>query len=319
MWREAVLKLVALTLLSLSLLLWIYFHWAGLNRLFPLAIGMEFWPYLLLIPGLGLGLRLTLPKLRRQILGLGLAMLLLVLNAAPVMHWLGVPALENSPEGLKVMAYNVWLYNDDYEAIQRSIEQENPDILFLTELSGAAMQTLRDRLDYPYSARSTVGTNAFFSRYPLLSVSSKYPHVDAHGQTFSFIARIQAETEVLTVVGFHPPIPLTRSSFAVRNQQFRRLAPYLRQLQGRVIVLGDFNASPWSPYLQQFEQEADLVSATQGHWIWATWSYHSQLPLRLAKLPIDHVEVRGFQSVGAWTGHAGGSDHRPVIAVLKGD
>jgi endonuclease/exonuclease/phosphatase (EEP) superfamily protein YafD len=308
---------VALATLLLSLCLWIFSGWTALNRQFPLALGMEFWSYLLLIPSLGLGLRLCRTDLRRQLLGLGLAALLMVLNASPVVNWLGIPSLGPHPEGLRVMSYNIWTYNYDYDAIVQSIQQEHPDILFLTEISEDAMGELQRRLNYPYRDRSSAGSNAFFSRYPLLSVTPDYPNVSDHGKTFSLVARIQTETEILTVIGFHPPIPLARSSFAVRNQQFERLAPYLRQLQGQVVVLGDFNTSPWSPYLQQFEQASRLSSATRGHWIVATWSYQSAWPFLFAKLPIDHIEIRGFTCVDAWTGRANGSDHRPVIAVLK--
>lgn len=309
--------MVVATLL-LSILIWVFYHWSALNRQFPLANGMEFWPYLVLLPTLGLGISLL--RFRRhtrwQWIGLGLATFIMVLNAAPVIHWFGVPSWRKSPEGLRVMAYNIWAYNTDYSAIQASIQQNNPDILFLTEVRRRAMKTLRDRLDYPYVARSPQGSNVFFSRYPLLSVTPDYPNVSDHGKTFSLVARIQTETDILTVVGFHPPIPLSKSSFAVRNQQYERLAPFLRGLPGRVILLGDFNMTPWSPYFSQFEQAANLSSATRGHGIAATWNFQAKMPLRLAKLPIDHIETRGFKSASAWAGKANGSDHRPVVAVL---
>ncbi len=308
---------IALVTLLLSLGLWIFFCWPEVNAQFPFAIAMEFWPYFLCIPALGLGIRLSSRRLRQQRLGLSLAALMLVVNASPYLYWLGLPALGPHPEGLRVMSYNVWVNNRDYPGIQQSIQQENPDILFLTEVSVEAMAELQSRLDYPYSQRTTVGTNAFFSRYPLLSVTPEYPHVTDHGQTFSLVAQIQTDQDVVTVIGFHPPTPLSRSSFAVRNQQFERLSPYLRQLQGRVIVLGDFNTSPWSPYFEQFEKNSDLSIVTRGRWIWATWSFKWAWPDLFAKIPIDHVAIRGFDCVGAWTGDANGSDHRPIIAVLK--
>ncbi|MGF1603394.1 MAG: endonuclease/exonuclease/phosphatase family protein [Thermosynechococcaceae cyanobacterium] len=308
---------MAFAILLLSLGLWLFSHWTALNHQFPWTIGMELWPYFLVIPGLGLILRLWKPQLRQHYLGLGLAALLVVITAAPVVGWLGLPSFGSHSAGLRVMSYNIWAYNRDYQAIEQSIQQEDPDILFLTEIGKTAMGELQRRLDYPYSARSSVGANAFFSRYPLLSVTPEYTNVSDHGKNFSLVARIQADTEIFTVIGFHPPIPLTRSSFAVRNQQFERLAPYLRELQGRVIVMGDFNMSPWSPYFHDFEQAAQVSSATKGHWIWATWSFRPVWPLILAKLPIDHVEVRGFKGIDAWSGRANGSDHRPIIAVLK--
>ncbi|WP_235108875.1 endonuclease/exonuclease/phosphatase family protein [Acaryochloris sp. 'Moss Beach'] len=216
-----------------------------------------------------------------------------------------------------MMSYNIWTQNQDYDAIQLSIQREKPDILFLTEITLSAMRDLENRLEYPYSQRSNRGSNAFFSRYPILSTTPEYPNATDHGLTFSLVAQIQTPQEILTVVGIHPPIPLTRSSFAVRNQQFERLAPFIRQVPNRVIVLGDFNTSPWSPYFDQFLQEADLSSATRGQGIWATWSYAPTWFHWFAKIPIDHITSRGFDCIDAWAGLANGSDHQPIVAELK--
>lgn len=308
---------IALATLLLSLCLCIFYLWPLVNRPFPWALGMEFWPYVCVIPGFGLGFRLFHSELRVQRLGLGLASLLLVLSVAPWLHWLGMPSIGTKPTGLRVMSHNIWAQNQDYDAIQQSILQENPDILFLTEITKSTMRDLQNRLEYPYSQRSNRGSNAFFSRYPILSATPEYPNVTDHGLTFSLVAQIQTPQEMLTVVGIHPPIPLTQSSFAVRNQQFERLAPFIRQVPNRVIVLGDFNTSPWSPYFDQFLQGAELSSVTQGQGIWATWSYESSLPHWFAKIPIDHIASRGFDCIDAWAGRANGSDHRPVIAELK--
>lgn len=308
---------LALITLLLSLCLWLYSLWPALNHPFPLALGKEFWPYLCFIPGLGFGLRLCHRTLRRQYLRLGLATLLLLLMTAPWLQWIGLPTWGPHPEGLRVMSYNIWVHNLDFAAVQQSIQQENPDILFLTEISVSAMREMENRLDYPYRQRSIWGNNAFFSRYPLLSVTAEYPNVTDHGLNFSLVAQVQTPQEILTVIGIHPPIPLTRSSFAVRNQQFERLAPFIEQITNRVIVIGDFNASPWSVYFRQFLEGADLASATRGHGIWATWNYEFAFPHLLAKIPIDHIASRGFDCIDAWAGHANGSDHRPIVAVLE--
>lgn len=75
------------------------------------------------------------------------------------------------PAGLRMMSYNIWTQNQDYDAIQLSIQREKPDILFLTEITLSAMRDLENRLEYPYSQRSNRGSNAFFSRYPYSGIS----------------------------------------------------------------------------------------------------------------------------------------------------
>ncbi|WP_299489059.1 endonuclease/exonuclease/phosphatase family protein [Acaryochloris sp. IP29b_bin.137] len=308
---------IALITLLLSFSLGIYSVLPALNHSYPLALGKELWPYLCLIPVFGFGFRLSHRSLRRQYLRLGIATLLAVLMATPWLQWVGMPKLGSHPDGLRVMSYNIWTQNSDYAAIQQSIQQENPDILFLTEINLSVMDEIKNRLDYPYHQHSKLGSNAIFSRYPLLSVTAEYPNVTDHGLNFSLVAQVQMPQELLTVIGIHPPIPLTRSSFAVRNQQFERIAPFIEKISNRVIVMGDFNTSPWSPYFSQFLQAADLSSVTQGQGIWATWSYESTFPHLLAKIPIDHIASRGFDGIEAWVGQANGSDHRPIVAVLR--
>lgn len=308
---------VAWATLLLSLCLWIYSLWPAVNRSFPLALGMELWPYLCLIPAMGLAIRLYSRRLRRQRIGLGLATLMLLIITAPWCHWLGLPSWGPHSQGLKVMSYNMWAYNKDYKAIQQSIQQENPDILFLTEILQPTMLQLVSRLDYPFQHLSAQGNHAFFSRYPLLQVTAAYPNITDHGLNFSLIAHIETPQGLLTAIGFHPPIPLSRSSFTVRNQQFERIAPFIHQIPTRVIFMGDFNTSPWSPYFAQLLKASNLSSSTQGQGIWATWNYQTTFPHLFAKLPIDHIATRGFDCVDAWTGDANGSDHRSIIAVLK--
>ncbi|WP_235108874.1 hypothetical protein [Acaryochloris sp. 'Moss Beach'] len=55
---------IAQTTLILSLGLYIFYLCPFINRSFPLALGMEFWPYVCVIPCFGLGFRLFHPDLR---------------------------------------------------------------------------------------------------------------------------------------------------------------------------------------------------------------------------------------------------------------
>ena len=64
--KLTITEAIALAMLLLSLGLWIFFCWTEINEQFPFAIAMEFWPYFLVIPALGLGLRLSNRRLRQQ-------------------------------------------------------------------------------------------------------------------------------------------------------------------------------------------------------------------------------------------------------------
>ncbi len=306
---------VFLSLLWSGILCLVYYRLA-LGYIWPLSLLTEVWPYVLVVPIGGWFLQLSKTALRKRYVLLAVASLLLLLNGGPALSWYGLP-LHRSTEGIRVMTYNVWIYNDNDAAVQAAIQKEDPDILLLTEVSAKAMSSLKDQLEYPYSYRTTGGNNGLFSRYPILEVTSDLLGVSVEGRTYNLVARLNVDEQPVTLIGVHPPIPVLPKYFHVRNRQLDALATYVRELDSPVIVLGDFNTTPWSPYLQRFEREAKLENSGRGQGIFATWHYRSKFPQGLLKIPIDHIETRGFKVIRTWVGDSGGSDHRPIITDLQ--
>lgn len=304
-------------LLLLSSLLTLVYYGPFFKYRWLFSVLLELWPYLCVFPLTSVVLLLW--RSRNRSILLGLAVLLLVLNGAPVLAWVGLPRFESMPEGVTVMSYNLWIDNPDVEAIEQSILHEDPDILFLTEVSQPMMAQLRSQLDYPYDYRTDGGNNALFSRYSLLEATTEDFGVETSGRTFSLVAKLQLEQEVVTVIGVHPPIPIIQRFFHIRNQQLETFAQASRNVEGKIIVLGDFNSTPWSPYFQRFERQSQLQNVGRGQWIWATWYFNQTLKTRYIKIPLDHIEIRGLKCLKTWVGQTGGSDHKPVITVLQPD
>lgn len=310
-------RLLSTITLVFSTLIALLYYGPFLKYRWLFSVALELLPYLSSIALLGFLLVLLSPALRKQRVRLGLATLVLVLCWAPILSWVGTPKLSSPSEGIRVMAYNLWIDNPETEAIAASIQRENPDILFLSEVSQAMMAELRSQLDYPHSYRTTGSNNALFSRYSFLEVTTDDFGVKTLGKTFNLVAKLQVENETVTLIGVHPPIPFPQKFFHIRNQQLDTLAQASRNVEGKIIVLGDFNATPWSPYFQRFERLSQLRNAGRGQWIWATWYFNQTLKTRFIKIPLDHIATRGFQPLKTWTGSTGGSDHKPVITVLK--
>ncbi|MGR3274495.1 endonuclease/exonuclease/phosphatase family protein [Acaryochloris marina NIES-2412] len=283
----------------------------------PLALLVELWPYWGVIPCLSFALVIAIPKLRQQSARISIATLILILILAPVLNWVGLPQLGSTPEGMRVMAYNLWIDNPNTDAIAKSIQGENPDILFLSEVSKPTMAELQTRLSYPHDYRTGGGNNALFSRYPILEATTIDFGVKTKGRSFSLMAKLQVEGNPVTLIGIHPPIPIIPKFFHIRNQQLDTFAKTSQSIEGKVIVLGDFNATPWSPHFQRFERLSQLQNAGHRQWIWATWYFNQTLTTRYIKIPLDHIETRGYKALKTWTGQTGGSDHKPIITVLE--
>lgn len=313
---KRIYRFISNLLLLLSSFL-VLLYYSPLKFRWPLAVLVELWPYCGVIPLLGVVLILSRADLRKHLVRVAGATLLLVLIWAPVFSWVGMPSSGQHPEGLRVMAYNIWIDNSNTDAIAQSIQDQNPDILLLSEISSSMMTEMQSRLDFPHHYRTSGSNNALFSRYPLLETSTIDFGVKTRGRTFSLVVNVQLENDVVTVIGVHPTIPIIPKFFHIRNQQLDSFAKISRELDGKVIVLGDFNATPWSPYFDRFERLSQLNNAGRGQWIWATWYFNQTLTTRYIKIPIDHIETRGFRALKTWVGKTGGSDHKPIITVLE--
>ncbi len=284
-------QFVANTILILGILLVLLYYGPYLKYRWIFSVLLELLPYLSSMVLLGFVVILLFPVLRKQKVRLGVATLLLVLCWTPILRWVGLPSRGAVPEGIRVMTYNLWIDNPNLEAIEQSIEHENPDIVCLSEVSQATMEALRSQLNYPHDYRTTGGNNALLSRYPILEATTDDFGVTTNGRTFNLVAKLQVEDEAVTVIGVHPPIPVLQKFFHIRNQQLDTVAQAAQNLEGKLIVLGDFNATPWSPYFQRLVQRSQLQNAGLGQWIWATWYFNQRLSTRYIKIPIDHILI----------------------------
>jgi endonuclease/exonuclease/phosphatase (EEP) superfamily protein YafD len=81
-------------------------------------------------------------------------------------------------------------------------------------------------------------------------------------------------------------------------------------MRGKVVVLGDFNATPFSRILAMIVHKSDLRRITS----LPSWPTYAELP----QLAIDHIflsrDVRVLQQPRI--GRPSGSDHYPLTAVI---
>ena len=101
----------------------------------------------------------------------------------------------------------------------------------------------------------------------------------------------------------------------MRNEHFAVLAEYAANQSGEVVLIGDLNATVWSPWYRRLTRQAGLREAQLERGYRATWSPYD-LPLFLG-LPIDHVLLSdGFTSVERSYPPRMSSDHRPIVTGI---
>ena len=248
------------------------------------------------------------------------ALLISVLASAVVVApwYTDRPAQEGKTQ-IKLLHANVLATNLDHARLFTLINAEQPDLVFLQEISPqweAALAALHG--DYPHyyvEARHGNFGIALLSRLPLANVG----HVENAPFGFPTLqGEFTVQNETVRFVSTHPMIPLGRENYAARNEQLRQVAEITAVPEDvstvSTILVGDLNATMWDVNYRRFEAATGLRNVRRGQGILPTWPTF----MPFAMIPIDHVFVSndiGVEQVE--TGPRIGSDHLPLVVTLS--
>lgn len=205
---------------------------------------------------------------------------------------------------LKVASFNTLYVSEQADAVQAEILRLDADIITLLEMGNNKRRILaavKDR--YPYQA------DCYGIDYCNLVVLSKFPIVESDAKALwagpPYIrAKLGPEAGNITVLGVHTiRFPHSRAQF----RQVVELSKLIEKLPGRKLVMGDFNATPFSRIIETVEQRSNLSRLTY----LPTWPSHANLP----QIAIDHIFVSPGIKVtqSQQIGNPSGSDHFPVM------
>lgn len=213
---------------------------------------------------------------------------------------------------LKVASFNTLWVNNDADAVKAEIERLDADVITLIEMGPAKRRILGElTARYPYQF------HCYDVDYCNFALLSKLPFADKESRGRwagpSFIrVRLGPEAGGLTVFGVHTiRFPHSQAQF----RQVTEIARLIERTPGPRLVMGDFNATPFSRILQVLQDSANLTRLTN----LPSWPSQAGLP----QIAIDHILVSpGIRQLEAERiGEPAGSDHYPVtvrIAVPAG-
>lgn len=217
---------------------------------------------------------------------------------------------------VRAVVCNVRASNVQHDRVVEFVRASKADLVLLVEVNfewAAAIRALD--AEYPYGRRSPAHNSwglSLLSRLPLDSV--EVTMLGEEGQTLAVVARLTVDGQPLTVIGTHPFSPISGGHFRYRNRQLADAATLVRRQKGPVMLMGDLNVSPWSPYFQGLLSASGLRDSRQGFGIQASW------PVEFApvRIPIDHCLVSPEIAVHErQIGPDVGSDHFPVIVDVS--
>ena len=101
------------------------------------------------------------------------------------------------------------------------------------------------------------------------------------------------------------------SWFPRRDAYLRKLAEVVRREEGEVIVVGDFNLTPWAAQFPAFLDASGLHDSRTGFGLQTSWP--APMP-PLLRIPIDHCFVSdGVTVTSRCVLGRTGSDHLPIV------
>lgn len=235
------------------------------------------------------------------------------INSLPVLPYLGSTTTD-TPTAMQigVLNVNVNSQNTEYARVVDAIRAADADLVAILELSPEldhVLMELADRYFYRFSAPedSNFGMGVL-SRHPLVSMRSF-----AIGSKMAIDTLVELPAGRIRFLAVHLVPPKNSSLALERNLQLDRLADYANQFDEPLLVCGDFNLTPYSPYFERFASAAQLEDTRLG--LGLDFSWPTFMPI--LGIPIDHCFTRGPIAVDSIVRlDRIGSDHYPVQLKL---
>lgn len=232
-----------------------------------------------------------------------------------------VPQIQSQTiSGYKILYANIYKNNEDYTWIKKLIDDTDPDLIFFVEFSdhhsGFFQENFADK--YPYSNKTTWSKefiwSVVFSKVPIKNWAEDFPQWAWRYAYFS----VDYQGIPIYFYLVHMSSPSSAHYFDLRNQQistffkdFDLHKQIHRSRNDKVVVLGDFNTTPWSIYYKEFAQgfAGEFINVTRDYPFLFTWKL---LSFPFIQAQIDHVfinnliQISDFNLVNIpWSDHKG--------------
>jgi len=224
---------------------------------------------------------------------------------------------------LKLMTHNIFGLNTDMKRMAAAIFAEDPDIVALQEyFPGQTPLDALIRSRYPYAVRCEGGKRANIGLYSKIPFDKEMSAADCPQSAgdqrtahivASFTLANGTHFSVLTT-HFDWPFPVGR-----QQSELKAIEDVINGISGPLIVVGDFNSTPWSYAMKGFEAATALHRETRAQ---PTYPMMVTVPSRISRdgllhtlpfLPLDQVFERGIAVHELHIGAPTGSDHLPVV------
>jgi endonuclease/exonuclease/phosphatase (EEP) superfamily protein YafD len=215
----------------------------------------------------------------------------------------------------RLMSLNLLSSNHESEAVFAVVATAKPDILLFLEVNHWWQTRLDTQFqqDYPFRDARVREDNfgmSLYSKVPLedfqvLHLGDAIPTMRAtfsnHGKPFHLF-------------GVHFLPPMGKHGTARRDAPLADLPAAIADLPHEVLIVGDFNATPWCFPFRRLLATTELEDSSVGFGFQPTWPTF----LSVMSIPIDHcLHTGGVEIMNREIGEEMGSDHLPLIVDFR--
>ena len=257
----------------------------------------------------------------------GVSLAGLVLNLVFVLPlYLGsAGAIDPGRPTMTVMHFNINTDNKDHAGVIAEIKSRGPDLLFVQEVNQRWVDALSTGLtDYELVVAEPRTDNFGIACYqrvasedrPAIEIGSSraYDITDGIAQVPAIELSLTLEGETINVLSIHPLPPVSVIYARSRDALLDAAGRWAAAQAGPCIVVGDFNATPWSTVFRDLQSTGGLVNSQVGFGRAPTWPAAFST---VGMIPIDHLlHSEELVTVNRFVGEANGSDHRPLIVEI---
>lgn len=219
-----------------------------------------------------------------------------------------------APDGtpIRVLVLNVHTESRSFEQVRQLIADEKPDLIGLVEVDRRWLDAIAPAVvEYPGRVEEPRSDNFGLALYARGRVAGSAEELGS--PLPSVVADVAIGDASFRAILTHPLPPMSGAAIQQQQEQFDAIADQARAGATPVLLMGDFNATPWSRLFLRLLRRSGLCDSRSGFGVQASFPAASLL----LRIPIDHLLASC--SVGVRDRRVGrdvGSDHLPVIVDL---
>lgn len=252
---------------------------------------------------------------KRSILFNLIILFLIIWNSAYILplYFSNSSVSENTRDELTILSINLLSSNTNTAEVLMLIEENDPDVLVLMELTPHWEDQLKGIFhSYPFKKVEPRTDNFGIALFSKIKISSSIVYFENSPKP-SIKADLIFGEQPLSILATHPVPPISSETFNSRNSQLQDIAEKRDSFSENFIVIGDLNTSSFSYHFRELLSNANLVDSRNGFGISSTWPAEFY-PLRTT---LDHCLIGGdLKVLDRKIEKNIGSDHLPVFIKI---